>query len=204
MLLGLGGCLVPSSSDFNFGGSRAPKPPELVGDAAPAMGTEGLSGFVVGNWAVQVGEFDPELMKQMGLGSLLTEDEVEGLAFEDIYSFSADGTFTMKRWDQDWKVTGKWSAAADTISLTYEKYNDKTLAQLGEEKRKQAEVGSQAGVLGDLMYDNLMKKLQARANLYLGRDKKTLTFFKPGQGGMPADPMAMAMLEELKRIKPPK
>lgn len=172
----LAGCSLP-------GLEPVPEPPVLMGDAAPALGSEGIQAFIVGKWAVTIPPMDPNIVKQFGLESMQAEME-SAEELREIYEFNADGTFVYSYYDQPWKVGGTWAATAQGISLTYKTYNGKTLQQLGEEKRREGETGTQAGVLGDMMYDNLMSTLGKRPMLVMQQDRKTLLFTTGETGAM--------------------
>jgi hypothetical protein len=133
-----------------------PAEPKFVDDeAAPALAPGGdIKEFVVGSWGYR--------------------DMSTGEEYDQIYTFKADGTFVLRRGES--KIEGAWQPSGEQLYLKHETLNGKTFQQASEEIRKQAEVGSQAGVKADVFHDWLMNDLAARAAAQLTEDRKTFGF----------------------------
>jgi len=101
-----------------------------------------------------------------------------GLDEHHYYEFKSDGTFACGQGTQ-WKCTGKWTANANSVYLSYATMNDKTYEEFRAEVKKGDDSGVQVGVARALVYEPIYDFLDKMSTIYLDDDQKHLTFSPP-------------------------
>ena len=173
-----------------------------AGDAAPAFGssaeTQTLQAFIVGQWAVaRVG--DPQRAKQLNLPADFGQTTVNK---DHKYDFKADGTFKTRTPRSGAVIAGTWTADAKTVTLKYLTINDKTIEAVTAETKAMAERGAQAGLMNDMILDNIKDMAAKMSQLSVAPDKKRLMF--NAGGAAVTDPMSMGASYGLERLVPEK
>lgn len=186
--------IVLASGLFILGCAPAPPARPSFMENPPANQPNSLPSQVAGDWAVMKPQMDADMARQLGLEVLNSPPAEEDI--DEVYHFKPDGTFSFGKWDAEWKVEGNWQHDGQYLNLSYLTYNGRPLDQVGEEMKKKAEGGTQAGVAGELLYDQLMATISGRANIGVASDAKMLQFIRAGQDGSPVPG------ESLVRLKP--
>ncbi len=172
-LVVLAGCFPKPGLD-----SSKEQPGVAMGDEAQAFAND-WSKFIVGRWSPKSGmTISPEMAKQMGMESVNTGGEVDT---DRWWRFNEDGTFAYQTRAFDWKVEGKWTLAADGISLQYLTFDGLPMDQAREKVQKRAETGRQGALLNDMATEDIFTKLPNLNRLMLDEDKKHI-YFVTGSG----------------------
>lgn len=158
-----------------------------MGDSAPKYADKGSwQSFVTGRWS--------------------TEEYEQPSEVKSYYDFAADGTFHCLH--MVYKIGGKWTAGADSISLSYETLNGKPLAEEMERIKRGAESGRQTAIANDLFADWVVNAMTKRIQLSLSEDTKELQWGPPtpaapsmSSGEMDINTMMSNMSPNLKRLE---
>lgn len=170
-----------------FGGNGGTPMYVTMADSAPKYADKGSwETFVPGRWA--------------------TEEYEQPSEVKSYYDFAADGTFHCLH--MVYKIGGKWTAAADSISLTYETLNGKPLQEEMERIKRGAESGRQTAIANDLFADWVVNAMTKRIQLSLSEDTKELQWGPPSSaqatsqlGSMDINSMMSNMSPNLKRLE---
>jgi hypothetical protein len=99
-------------------------------------------------------------------------------------------------------IAGTWTADAKTVTLKYLTINDKTIEAVTAETKAMAERGAQAGLMNDMILDNIKDMAAKMSQLSVAPDKKRLMF--NAGGAAVTDPMSMGASYGLERLVPEK
>lgn len=150
-------------------GCGKPEPPKPVpmGAAAPEFGSappyDTLEGFLTGYWSPG---FGPS----------------EDAEYSEYWEFRADGTFVFSKFGSKHKFEGTWKPSGKGVWLTYETYDGDTLQALRERMQKEAESGTQGGILTEDAMSRTLSQIQKQVYIEVSGDKKELFFTDPGAG----------------------
>lgn len=163
---------------------------EPLGDGAPEfastaeLGTP--QGFMAGRWCV-TDYSDPVFQKQLGLGALGEEAEVDK---DWYYDFKSDGTFTCGDSGLGWSVTGKYAMNGNVVQLTYEEMQGHTIPDAEAEYKKKEESGRTSGIASAMVMESVFESFRRWTAIEVASDKKHLFWIGTGMAVPGAAPGA--------------
>jgi hypothetical protein len=124
----------------------------------------------------------PNMSKAMGMDSV--KEQIENEPINEIFKFAKDGTFKLTLPQSLWKVSGKWTVDnGNFMVLTYDKLNDRPMADVVAEVKKEEETGTQTGVAAALNMDRLQGTISSLEKFRLSDDKTKLILQGPSLTG---------------------
>lgn len=161
-------------------GCSEDEPPPLVsmGESAPEFGStpemSTVTGFLVGRWKT-VADIDMALAKEMGF----TEEDFEDAYEPEFWEFADDGTFFYSKPGSTKKLAGNWKESGSGVYLDYKTFDGMTIDEYRKETQKGAETGTTAGLINEMVMEEVFGRLLRMNYLALQDDGKRLEFRDP-------------------------